>query len=247
MFHSMDIELSENELPLFEQMMDDANGKSDAQKYATFLKIVQTGNRDLIDVYFDIHEDCGHIAHDKVRIISDLVSAPQNFSAPAKSFVALSKHIDMTDGYFGKQSHAFDTMLWRMYAAQPSADVVKVATTLMADYLRYRLLQDMSYKPDFSFLETDLKSNGLSAEMKGVSLKDSVVAIQNALVDYVANEGPNLPLNRGAAMLPILSQDAKAQTSALWTKKITDFKAVTGFHPVKGDVVIATPVFEPAS
>lgn len=245
MFSMSTAEISRDELPVFEQMMQDANGAPASQKYATFLKAAQMGSASLVGVYFDIHESCDHIASDKIRVIEDLVKTPQAFSAPLKTYDALQKHIDMTDGYFGKQSHAFDTMLWNMYAQSPSYEAAKVAATMMADYMRYRILQDTKYKPDFSFLRGDLGTDGLSAEMDKVSKKDSVLTIQHALVDYVANEGPNLPLNRGAAMLPILASDVSAETSSIWSQKMTDFR-LRRFEGLTAEIVKVQPIFEVA-
>jgi hypothetical protein len=244
MFSAAYLEVEENEIPVLEEILKDAGGASHSKKYATFLQASKIGSAGLIDLYFEIHGDCDHLDEDKVSIIGDLVKTPQDFSDITKTFESLLKHVDMVDGYFSKQSHSFDTMLWGMYAKKPSQEVVKIATTLMADYLRDRILQDNHYKPDFSFLLNHLNTDGLAAEMNKVSQKDSVLMIQHALVDYVAKEGPNLPLNRGAAMLPVLSSDVKPEVAALWTHKMTDVTVSTKYSIKHGDIAVASPVFE---
>lgn len=247
MFSARVVDVNEAEAPILERMLEDAHGASAAQKYATFQTAVHAGSSTLIDVYFDIHSDCDHLEQDKIKIIDEMVREPSKLSKPLHTYQALTKHIDVNDGHFDKQSASFDQLVWRMYAAQPTDEVAQVGARLMAEFLRHKLLRDMQYAPDFSFLTSGENGGALWKEFKSVALKDSVKVIQNALVDYVSKEGPTLPLNRAAGMLPILAEDAKPQTSALWTQKISDFRITTGYSMQHGDVHKASPVFETLS
>lgn len=244
---AMYIEVKEEDAEILDQMLSDSNGATDAQKYSTFLAAAQKGSESLIGLYVGIHDTCDHLEQDKIKIIEDLVRDPKSFDSPLKSLDALTKHIDLTDGHFEKQSASFDKLVWKMYSEQSTHEVAQVGSRLMAEFLRAKLLQDPQYAPDFSFLNAAQKQDDLGKGFKEASLRDSVKVIQNYLVDYVASEGPSLPLNRGAAMLPVLASDVKPQTAVLWEQKITDFKETSGYSLKHGEVLKTSPVYEPTS
>lgn len=111
--------------------------------------------------------------------------------------------------------NVMEECLWTGAHRAQNPDSVALHARVLAEYLRYRLGRDGSYR---------IAPENLFAEKKGRSASmDYMKAVQHALVDHVATEGAELPLNRGAAVLHELRGGIEG--SDIWTHKLAEVKA----------------------
>jgi hypothetical protein len=106
-----------------------------------------------------------------------------------------------------------------------SPDTVKVAARLLAEYMRREIMLKDDYKFDPDALAGKFRfDDGLTGEAKKTEVKNMIIAVQNALVDYIAEEGDKLMPTRGAAFLKIMGSDLPKGIHQMTTEKITGFK-----------------------
>lgn len=158
---------------------------------------------------------------------TEICQDPLGFKQGGQALRLLMEHGVVTASVFAAlerdQSRAdTERRLWTSYAIDPSPDNADTLSVLMAEYIRYRMGTDpKGYQMDISAL---LPNPSLTHEFaKGVTANslEAIKIVQHQLVQYVATEGKDLPLNRGAALLAEL-QDA--QGAELWQRPIADFK-----------------------
>lgn len=211
---------------LFEQM-------SEKSRFAEMLEC--SGSPHKLRDFIRQHENCEHLPDDQMRFVQNMMDAHQIHPRKSASISVLLERNFQADKFFEaieQRNPEFEKRLWNFYAREPIADTAKAAAILVAEYIRYKILTTgKTY---------ELPLDALFANASDRT-KESILAIQNALVEYVANEGPNLALNRGGAMLKILAEDLDG--SELWTRKLSDIQTKSGYHPVRGDVFSMKPVF----
>lgn len=132
--------------------------------------------------------------------------------------------------------------IWNLYAKDARPETAKLAAILAAELMRIRICQGKDAMPDLQGLISADK--GLTAETKKASIRDSVIATQNALVDYIREEGRTLPLNRGGGFLIVAMDDSSQELRDFLTRKMTDAPLKTKYSIKEGDIAYAAPVYE---
>lgn len=111
---------------------------------------------------------------------------------------------------------------WLSYALSKEPSQQRGYAVLLAEYLRYRLgIEREPYKvsPSNLLYGQDVERQGAGI-MRGAGLV-AFKTVQHALVEYVNEAGPNLPLTRGAALLDQLRDIPGAE---LWTKRVASIE-----------------------
>lgn len=124
-----------------------------------------------------------------------------------------------------------------------AGDVAKIAGIMLAEHLRIQISTvDEKYKPDFGFLAQDPLGAKNASDL--TALKNSVLATQHALVDYIAEEGKSLPGHRGAAFLTILKDDLSGDLQNLLFKKMSSLQE-RRLEGTRGEVIRIKPDYTP--
>lgn len=201
------------------------------------------GDVAVVEEFFRNHKGHSHVVQEKTKIASHMIMYPDYF----KNSLALFEVATATDYSF---DHLFENRqieesdLWTMPVRAATPDIVKVAARLLAEYIRREiaLKDDYKFNPD-KLIATYTYADGLSGEAKKTEVKNTILAVQNALVDYVAEEGDNLMPTRGAAFLKIMGEDLPKGIHQLTTQKITGFHAKR-LESLRGETFKTAPVFE---
>ncbi len=182
----------------------------------TLLPLIQKGNQRLLrDSFREAHG--GHLenAHTYLAFSSE---CPPN---AAESYAMLldtgvkTAHAFRVAGFMnGLTDLAMDTSLWTGAARDRAPNSVSLHAQVLAEYIRFRLGRNGTYQ--FSLAEIFSEKNGRSPAM------DYMRTVQHALVDHVAQDGKDLPLNRGAAVLNALRDGIPG--SDIWTHKIAEIE-----------------------
>ncbi len=211
--------------------------------FSSFATAAAKGNLAAMQRHFAQHGRCGHIKDDAENLLVDMISGPQPFQRPRAVLGVLEgNHVNFANAFKTYAAvHKRDVMkgIWAMHSKNPSEEMAKTAGVLLAEALAGKLMQTLNYKFDVEEV-----AQGIAGVDK-MAARDSILATQNALANYVHENGDTMPINRGAGMLSMLTKDADASVSALWTQRMTCIKETTRYTADKGDVVIARPVYEP--
>jgi hypothetical protein len=219
------------------------------QGFDQFAEDLQNGNIAGVERYFDMHDGCGHVTLDKVIVVQVMIEHPEQFTKPLDVFHALTKKdfsfetlFKFQDGTVGKPIQ--DPNLWTMYAESAKPDVAKVAAILIAEEMRHIITQNATgYKFDVQSL-LQKKPGTLSAESEKTNMQNSLIATQNALVDYIREDGDTLVATRGAAFLKIMGTDLPPNIYQMTTQKITGFDQ-RRLESLRSESFKTVPVYEP--
>lgn len=235
---------TDNEMSGIEKILK-AAFRGEKDKFAGFMKAAKTGDMAALDTYLFVHAGCEkiHLGDDKQKLLNALFDAPQDFAKPLPVFHKMASSMSLDD-FFEKQGPSFEQKIWSAYAAQPTPDVAQMAGVMMADYLRFKILRDFTFEPSLTILNDELTcAKSLTQESQDITLRNAVLAVQNALVDVVQSDGAVTPLHRGVGMLPILKGDVPSHVAKIWTEKMTDFKVSQGYSVQQGDIIKVSPVY----
>lgn len=187
----------------------------------------------------------------KCSLILGVISSPQDFSKPADLLREITATEFDYDDFFIPISHEgrgnLEIIMLQMYAKSPTTQTAEASAMILAEYLRRGVssLGDgfgLKYK---ALLEGKTDSN-LTAISNQTNLKNSILAIQNALVDYVEAcvADRTFPINRGGKALPMMAEIAAPEVSDFWSKKMTDIKVIKKYGVLFGATIRTQPVFE---
>ncbi len=180
----------------------------------TLLPEIQKGNqRVLRDSFREAHG--GHLenAHTYLAFSPECPPNAADTYAMLLDNGVRTAHAFRVAGFMGGMTdQAMDTSLWAGAARNRSPESVSLHAQVLAEYIRFRLGRNGTYQ--FSLEEIFSEKNGRSAAM------DYMRTVQHALVDHVANDGKDLPLNRGAAVLRELRDEIPG--SDIWSHKIDE-------------------------
>jgi hypothetical protein len=213
------------------------------------------GNISAVQGFFALSDAAG-VQMSKYHLLDDLFKMSAEFARPYDLFSALTyKNFDFdefllrhktrealnaidvdehTSGYDEKD-------IWSLYAKDARPETARVAAILAAELMRVRICQGKEAMPDLQGVMG--ADTGLAAETRKVRIRDSIIATQNALVDYVREEGRTLPLNRGGGFLTVAMDDSSQDLQDFLTRKISDFRQ-RRFESLQGEKVLLAPVFE---
>lgn len=195
----------------------------------------------------------GHPQSDAENLVVDIIAQPHLFRIPRTVLGILeNNHVNFANAFKRYAAvHNRDAMkdIWTMYSRSPLPQIVQTAGVLLTEALSSKLMENLEYKCDVR----DLFAAAAADDKKSLPLEaiiatscDSIIVTQNAMVDYVRDNGGTLPLNRGAAMLAELTNDVSQDVSALWTRRMTDIESVTRYDSKHGDIQIARAVYAPS-
>ncbi|MFA5592415.1 MAG: hypothetical protein WC989_03780 [Micavibrio sp.] len=216
-------------------------------RFAPFLLAAKKADIAVMQAYSAMHKNSGHFEDDASRIIHKLIDDPHDFTSPLEVVSFLERQHISFENALASYPGVLDLELWSMYARNPSSATARAAAVLLAEEMRLRVLREDETICDLPIIADYLQACGeiigAKNHMDASFARDSIIATQNALVDYVAQEGPDLPLNRGAAMLSLMESEVGADVSRLWARKITDVKEVGKYSVKDGDYKVMEPVF----
>lgn len=188
-----------------------------------------------VSAYFNRHASCDHARKDRERIISMLLDEPKRFPSPELLVREISKGVAFERYMKGRDADPVASV-WGMHAKHPRDGIARAAGYLAAEYLRANILADDTFKPDFSAM---LVGPHIPEESR-----ESIMAVQSALVDMVRNEGRASAVNTGVGLLSFMTPELPEDVRRSWTKKIVGFEDKTRYSLAHGDVRIVTPVYE---
>lgn len=193
--------------------------------------------------YFYYNKSDFTIEDDKKHIAFDILKSPESYPAKADIVSILYDARFNTNDFFQSALIALphiEERIWTLHAEDPSDDTAKAAGMLLAEYIKYRQVNDdETYAPDFELLVRPYGGTTDPALIE--KLRQSVIATQNALVDYVVGEGPQLILNHAAAFLNMMDDVPGAE---IWMKKLAGLKEGNSYSISKGDIRTMRPVFQ---
>jgi hypothetical protein len=175
---------------------------------------IKTGNQRLLRESFRTAHD-GNLenAHTYLAFGSECPpNAADTYAMLLEHGIDTAKSFRVAGFMNGMADQAIEQALWTGSRRAQSPDAAALHARVLAEYLRYRLGRDGTYQPVLSDIFAD--KNGRSAAM------DYMKRVQHALVDHVAINGKDLPLNRGAALLHELRDEIPG--SDLWAHKIAE-------------------------
>ena len=191
------------------------------------LPALKEGDIRAVRHYWNKHRGHMHLRSDVWNAFEAICASPNSFSnldegveilleegiSPVKVFQSAATRYgeDYTERSF-----------WLSYALSKDRSQQRGYAVLLAEYLRYRLgMAREPYKVSPSDLlhGQDVQRQGAGI-MRGAGLV-AFKTVQHALVAYVNEAGPNLPLTRGAALLDQLRDIPGAE---LWTRRIASIE-----------------------
>lgn len=211
----------------------------------------QCGAIHRIDDYFARHANSRHAGIYKNHLVWSFVSNPCKYPAKDRLLDSIMRSGFDFGAFFDEKQEIKADTIFHLYRKDQQPDTAKAAGVLAAEYLRFRIVDNLAYRVDLDGMlgRTKLADATLSDEAAFVHARNAIIAVQGALVDYVRKEGPSLPLNFGAAMLLVLEDDVRSQggsaTADLWTRKITDIRRRRLESLAHGETIKYSPVFEP--
>ncbi len=232
--------MSKDFLPPGFMAMLRASQKPDDQTDEALLQSARDGRLSEISNHFYNHRKCDHQAGDQAILVTELIGNPSAILRKEDLVKTIFDSGFMAEEIFEALDDGttpFEKDMWNLYAADPGEDAARAGGKLMAEYIRYCIINNDKYEMPLK----QLFSTAASAIDESRRMSESVVAIQNALVDYVAIEGPTLPLNKGASMLNVFND---AEGAEWWTKKLVEIKRKESYSTTKGDIVSYEPVFQ---
>lgn len=178
----------------------------------------------------------------RTKLLKDLVLEPQDFARPEKLFEAATRpsfdygaffegkndpgiKIIYPDGRTEKlprEKREYDSLICGMALKDGREETARIAAQFLAEWLRFKMTQADRYQIDLQTVAADLRETAPDAGEDRV--REAIIRTQNALVDYVHDEGETLPLNRGAAYLRIVEDDAAESLSSFWRYKIRELR-----------------------
>jgi hypothetical protein len=215
-------------------------------QFDQLLKSAQKGDAHSVEKYFIQHARCDHAAKDRAEVFDAILKDPKDFIRPAQIMNNLSRGFEFGAYFKDKPERVQD--LWTVHARYPRPETAEFGAMIAAAYLRANVLYDTSFKMDFAaLLKPAAGSKSLSAKLDDVQRRDSVIAVQNALVDFIREEGPKTPITSPAGMLHFLQamEGVDAATSSIWLRKITGFDTKTTYSMKDGDISVTVARFEP--
>lgn len=210
----------------------------------------RAGDIDAVDRYWEKHGTCSHTAEDKNRVVAAIINNPAQHSANHKLLGSITRSGFDFEGFFKSNRHIDEKKIFGLYADDAKPETAKAAAVLAAEYIRLKITADPKYKVDIEgIMATAQQSDGsLFSEAAFARLRDSVIAVQGALVAHVRDDAPDLPISRGAALLRFIEADIRAQGNNagpdIWTRPITDFRKRT-LEGARFDTIKYSPVFAP--
>jgi hypothetical protein len=220
----------------------------------------KTGNIVAVEAFLSARRNPSLKTIQTHRWLADIIDGPKDYAAPYRLYESLAKNSIDYDALFGDEvqieatvihedgsQEPFDiqkfntSRLWGMNITDPREETVKTSAALLSEYLKFRMVRDESYKIDFTNIVEDLMEEHL--DMSSSDISEAIIATQNALVDYVAEQGPVQPLNRGAAYLSLVENDVHHSLSSLWMKKVSMFRETSVDSVRQGSYIKLQPQF----
>ena len=171
------------------------------------------------------------------QLIEELVRVPQDYRDKDVILNIIMDHgFDFTKFYIDQDID----QLWTLWARNPAQNTAKFSAMLISEALRaHQMRHDTPYELPFErFLESP---DSLKTHHNSQRNKEAILVTQNALVDFVSEEGPRLPVNRGAAFLHLMGRE---DMSALWTRKMAGIERRSQYSLTQGDVYSFAPRFD---
>lgn len=197
--------------------------------------------------YCSKHHGHSHLRSDLMGAFTAVCEAPFAYKNLAETAEFLLEH-----GV--KSEHAFAALrvmhgeqyaersLWLTEVMNSDEKTAQGYGVLLSEYLRYRLGRDAE---TYSVSPSELMPPGkIKNPLAGVLRNGGFEAfknVQHALVAYVAESGPHLPLNRGAALLDQLRGMAGSE---LWTTNIASISEHNTYSLRAGQRVVSTINYE---
>ena len=219
-------------------------------KLKNFLEWMHSGfGTDLtkFNQYLERNKDEPSLAWQKMSLLQSVIAQPELFGRIKDVSDILMERMDF-EKFFKDGSASIANGVWQMCEKSPRPEVAQTGAVIIAEYLRYKVAKDPNFVSDFSgvFKNDFTYGVAITGKMRHAALRDSIVMVQNALVDAVANDKDKYVLNRGIPFLALYKEDAAPNVSRIWTQKLQDVKFASKYDIVKGDMpATATPVFKP--
>ncbi|PZP55971.1 MAG: hypothetical protein DI586_05210 [Micavibrio aeruginosavorus] len=201
-------------------------------------EIVKEGTAADLDFCLRTQRKTRYIETSLAVLAYDLIDTPGDFKNKPEIIEVMLKHGFDYGDIFSNEKQT-DT-IWTMYARSPSNDTKQAAAILLSELLKMTEAK-FNARYQIPFDKILGKPDSLTGSFKQQKLEESILVTQNALVAYVAQEGPKLPVNRGAAFLNLIAKDVE---SDLWVRNMTGIKG-SKYCPLNGDLTFYKAVFSP--
>lgn len=214
------------------------------------IEAVKEGCLSQLEDYCDLREGNADFSSDKRVVVEAMVRTPEECLYKKRALALLTRNNFDFQSFFLERPTLTIGALVGMYRTDPTPETAEVAAILTSEYLRLHVLNNLEFEIDMTnvCLHAERPTGRLQQAIAQASARDSVIAVQNALVDYVRKEGPNMPMTRGAAVLSFLAKDVategSVETANFWTRKITGFREGARYSPQTGEKKYIKPQFD---
>lgn len=167
-------------------------------------------------------------------LLSDAIRAPDQYPKIGEMLDRLiNRRMDFVPFFTGAYKVS-DAHILGMPAKSPYGPVSHTAGVLYAEFIRAAHMAGSGY-------------NGLNADavfaaagaIPRAAVEQSIVAVQNELVNHVDTDGPMMPFHRGAAFLLYLREE-NDPAAKLWTDRLEKVERRTVYDVKRGDLNVVT-------
>jgi hypothetical protein len=184
-----------------------------------------------IQTFLETEQDRRWVADCARTTIVSLLQYPQLYRQPDRTADLLLEYgINKAKAEWGEDTNP---KIWALATEDPRPETARCGAMFAAEYI-WRALGKSGGTYELPLKE--IFSGAANAD----ATKASILAIQNALVDHVAEHQGDTALTRGAAILALLAEEPGSE---LWTKKLTDVKIRHVYSDKHGDVTKYVPVY----